>query len=270
MQKVIAFDKNLEFKTMVGEITSISLDQQLSFSDDSTISGELIVSGKYKLTAASRLEEDFIFHLPIEIVLTERLESNNRKASIEDFRYEIRDDDTLDCHIELLIEGVEVIDVEDDTDDEEDKEDKEDMVNSIEESTIMKDNKEEILEEEHPDIQPVFPSIEVEQLRSRECDSEIEKDSKSDDVAISEKSVDTSSDVVDNAVENQDVGSLFSSFKDSDETYATYSVYIFRQNDTIESIMDKYQVTKEELESYNDLSNLTIGSKLIIPTHSNE
>ena len=161
MQKVIAFDKNLEFKTMVGEITSISLDQQLSFSDDSTISGELIVSGKYKLTAASRLEEDFIFHLPIEIVLTERLESNNRKASIEDFRYEIRDDDTLDCHIELLIEGVEVIDVEDDTDDEEDKEDKEDMVNSIEESTIMKDNKEEILEEEHPDIQPVFPSIEV-------------------------------------------------------------------------------------------------------------
>ena len=82
--------------------------------------------------------------------------------------------------------------------------------------------------------------------------------------------MDTSSDVVDNAVENQDVGSLFSSFKDSDETYATYSVYIFRQNDTIESIMDKYQVTKEELESYNDLSNLTIGSKLIIPTHSNE
>ena len=34
---------------------------------------------------------------------------------------------------------------------------------------------------------------------------------------------------------NQDVGSLFSSFKDSDETFATYSVYIVRQNDTIES-----------------------------------
>ena len=34
--------------------------------------------------------------------------------------------------------------------------------------------------------------------------------------------------------------------------------------------MDKYQVTKEELENYNDLSSLTIGSKLIIPTQSSE
>ena len=70
--------------------------------------------------------------------------------------------------------------------------------------------------------------------------------------------------------ESDGVGSLFSSFKDSDETFATYSVYIFRANDTIEMIMDKYQVTKEELESYNDLLSLTIGSKVIIPTHIHE
>ena len=81
-------------------------------------------------------------------------------------------------------------------------------------------------------------------------------------------------DVDANAVKDDDthdgVGSLFSSFKDSDETFATYSVYIFRANDTIEMIMDKYQVTKEELENYNDLSSLTIGSKVIIPTHIHE
>ena len=74
MQKVISFNKNLEFKTMISEITSISLDQHLAFMDESSISGELVISGKYKLTAASRLEEDFIFHLPIEIVLTENLD----------------------------------------------------------------------------------------------------------------------------------------------------------------------------------------------------
>ena len=66
------------------------------------------------------------------------------------------------------------------------------------------------------------------------------------------------------------VGSLFSSFKDSDESFATYSVYIVRQNDTVELIMDKYQVTREELENYNDLSNLSIGSKIIVPTHAHE
>ena len=63
---------------------------------------------------------------------------------------------------------------------------------------------------------------------------------------------------------------LFSSFKDSDETFATYSVYIFRQNDTIEMVMDKYQVSREELESYNDLSSLTVGTKIIVPTNSHE
>ena len=45
---------------------------------------------------------------------------------------------------------------------------------------------------------------------------------------------------------------------------------IFRQNDTIEAVMDKYQITKEELEKYNDLSSLMIGSKIIIPTQSSE
>ena len=30
--------------------------------------------------------------------------------------------------------------------------------------------------------------------------------------------------------------------------------------------MNKYKVSREELENYNDLNNLDIGSKIIIPT----
>ena len=59
---------------------------------------------------------------------------------------------------------------------------------------------------------------------------------------------------------------MFSSFKDSDESFATYSVYIVRENDTIDTIMNKYQVHREELEDYNDLDNLIVGTKIIIPT----
>ena len=33
------------------------------------------------------------------------------------------------------------------------------------------------------------------------------------------------------------------------------------------TLIGKYKTTKEELESYNDLSNLSIGSKIIIPLH---
>ena len=266
MQKVISFDKNLEFKTMVSEITSISLDQHLAFIDESSISGELVISGKYKLTAASRLEEDFIFHLPIEIVLTEKLEEATRKVTIEDFRYDIQEDDTLDCHVELLIEGVEIIDVDEEVDTNDDRE-------SVVEELPM----EQLTEDEEQS-----KNLVVEDTSKRECDNDMVDNiiNSSEDLEANELNGDSlpvekesvsevisTTEVSENSVE---VGSLFSSFKESDETFATYSVYIFRQNDTIEAVMDKYQVTKEELENYNDLSSLTIGSKLIIPTQSSE
>lgn len=246
MQKVISFDKSFEFKTMVGEVTSISLDPKLEFSDDSTISGELIISGKYKLTAASRLEDDFIFHLPIDIVLTESLEEGSRKVLVDDFRYEVKEDDTLECHIDLLVEGVEKIDVEDDLDD---VRDGTSLGNSVQEMNDSQEKLDKISEKSRDEL--IVPQKE-EKVETVQKDTKI--------VATEEEDVDT----------NQDVGSLFSSFKDSDESFATYSVYIVRQNDTVELIMDKYQVTREELENYNDLSNLSIGSKIIVPTHAHE
>ena len=107
MRKVISFDKKLEFKTMIGEVTSISLDPNLKFSDDNDITGELVISGKYKLTAASRLEEDFLFSLPLEIALSEQLEEETRNVYVDDFRYDVdNDDDSLNCHIDLVFEGV--------------------------------------------------------------------------------------------------------------------------------------------------------------------
>lgn len=319
MRKVISFDKELEFKTMIGEITSISLDQDLSFQDDSTVSGELVVSGKYKLTAASRLEDDFLFHLPMEIVLTERLDSKTRNVTIEDFRYEVEDNDILLCHIDLLVEGVEIIDdIESDSSDSDIREttgsSASEIVDSSHDTGIKSELSEEELrpveatdivtpiestfstpvvsnEREEPfmDIVPAISSNASD--KSIDVDVDISVNNNVTDTADTNTNVNTNTNINSSAIANsssnamietvdtkdlkdQDesdgVGSLFSSFKDSDETFATYSVYIFRANDTIEMIMDKYQVTKEELESYNDLLSLTIGSKVIIPTHIHE
>ena len=319
MRKVISFDKELEFKTMIGEITSISLDQDLSFQDESTVSGELVVSGKYKLTAASRLEDDFLFHLPMEIVLTERLDSKTRNVTIEDFRYEVEDNDILLCHIDLLVEGVEIIDdIESDSSDSDIREttgsSASEIVDSSHDAGIKSELSEEELrpvevtdivtpiestfstpavsnqrEESFMDIVPAISSNASD--KSIDVDVDISVNNNVTDTADTNTNVNTNTNINSSAIANsssnamietadtkdlkdQDesdgVGSLFSSFKDSDETFATYSVYIFRANDTIEMIMDKYQVTKEELESYNDLSSLTIGSKVIIPTHIHE
>ena len=65
----------------------------------------------------------------------------------------------------------------------------------------------------------------------------------------------------------EETPSLFSSLRDDEDTFATYSVYILRQDETLQTIIDKYKVTKEDLEDYNDLSTITIGSKIIIPLH---
>ena len=67
MKKTITFEKKIEFPSMIGEISSISLDHNLKFTDCNNVEGAFIVSGTYKLTEASRIEESFTYELPTEI-----------------------------------------------------------------------------------------------------------------------------------------------------------------------------------------------------------
>ena len=66
------------------------------------------------------------------------------------------------------------------------------------------------------------------------------------------------------------VNSLFANLGDDNDTFTTYSVYIMREGDTVEKVMDQYQVKKEDLEMYNDLSTIQLNSKVIIPTSNDE
>ena len=50
------------------------------------------------------------------------------------------------------------------------------------------------------------------------------------------------------------------------DTYVTYYVYIVKEDDTIDGIMDKFNVSKEDIANYNDISDIKKGTKLIIPT----
>lgn len=54
---------------------------------------------------------------------------------------------------------------------------------------------------------------------------------------------------------------------DENESYAVYKVHIVTENDTIESILQKYEITKEQLENYNDLKEFKIGDKIIVPAN---
>ena len=108
MKKKINIEKKLDFSKQIEEITAISLDNNLSFIDGSNINGYFIVSGKYKTTLAAQFDEDFSYKIPVEISLTDEVDVNNSKVNITDFIYEISDDKSLLCNVELLIEGVEI------------------------------------------------------------------------------------------------------------------------------------------------------------------
>ena len=67
--------------------------------------------------------------------------------------------------------------------------------------------------------------------------------------------------------DNITASDLFSNLDDS-ETYTTYYVYIVKEEDTIDKILVKYSISKEEFENYNDITNIKPGDKVIIPKSS--
>jgi len=64
--------------------------------------------------------------------------------------------------------------------------------------------------------------------------------------------------------------SLFSNHTDMQEAYITYKVYIVREGDTIQSVLEKYDITHEQLMKYNIVNELIVGEKLIIPHEKNK
>ena len=109
MKQIIPFKKELLFKTKVSEITSISLEHTLSLKNDDIISGEFIVSGDYKMTEASINKENFQFNLPFDIALDSRYNIDNIIIDIDNFYYEIVNNESLQVNIDVYIEGEKVI-----------------------------------------------------------------------------------------------------------------------------------------------------------------
>ncbi len=56
----------------------------------------------------------------------------------------------------------------------------------------------------------------------------------------------------------------------SEETFTKYHVHIVRSEDTLDSIAKKYGTTIDNIKKYNDVDNIELKSKLIIPECDND
>lgn len=201
MKKLIPFQKELKFDQNIYEITSISLEHTLKLVEEHQISGEFIISGTYKITEASINFDPFEYKLPFDISIDKKYNTQNIEVDINDFYYELINNEILSVNIEVVIDGLEEVKIE-------------------------------------PEIKK---EVQKEEVENRE-------------VQIAENKDET--------------GSIFENLDDN-ERYSVYKVHVITENDTVESILQKYEITRETLEAYNDLNDMQIGNKLIIAQSEN-
>lgn len=251
MKQIIPFKKDLPFKTKVSDITSISLERKIEILDGGIVTGTFYITGDYKMNEGSINREEFSFDLPFDITLDPRYDVNSVKADIEDFYYDIINEDTLKVNIDLYIEAEYLPDT------------------SLDNNILTEEDKSD---NEMNDVQK-------EDEHAEEDRNKLKSDSKNDENIEIEKDKEVTFEKIknddatmnDSDIERNDVddfaNDLFSNL-DNTETYTTYYVYIVKEEDTIDKIISLYGVTKEDIENYNDITSIKPGDKVIIPKTS--
>jgi len=280
MKRTVPFTKTITFRTMIAEITDIEVTHTLKLVDNCEIEGDILVDGTYKMTDASQIEEEFHYKLPFMIELDSKYDTKDMEIVIGDFYFEIINEEDLKINVEIEIDGLEEkkvtqeiisskIALEEKQLIEELKLDDKELVrdinidDSIPIPVEMNDEKKEL--EFHYEMNPLDKLA-----------LEIEEDIMGEEINFNKKQVEDTTDLIqnnmlnNNDINNNSVSSIFSSISSSEETFSTYYVYIVRENDTIEYIIDKYKTSRDELQNYNDLSDIKVGSKIIIPCSKNE
>ena len=213
MRQTIPFTKDITFKSTIGELTSISLDHDLTLKGEDLITGNFYISGTYKTEGTILDPEKYSYKIPATIAVSDEYDTFDSTIDIDDFEYEIKDD-VLKVKIVVAIDNLV-------------KKEKEEKTDEIE-----IDKKENIIEK---------------------VDKQLEESIENTDEVRDNKKVKTFLETKEEVKKEKD-------------TYLTYSVYIVGENDTVNKIKEKYNVTEEMLKGYNDLENFAPGVKLIIPS----
>ncbi len=115
MKETVSFSKEIDFKTMLDKVTSISLEHTLS-SDHESIKGDLIISGTYRETPASQIDTPFSYKIPVDVVLDSKYDLDNLTIDIDDFTYEVVDDNKLKINVDLLLDNLSIKEQEENKD----------------------------------------------------------------------------------------------------------------------------------------------------------
>ncbi len=276
MNKTIPFKHDISFENKIAEIRSISLEHNYKL-ESNVISGNFIISGNYKLTDASVNLDMFEFDVPFDISIDKKYDTKNVTVDINDFFYELVNNQILAVNIELLIEGlmereereVKEVDVLEEKSDEEIEslesavEEKEDAMKSETEIIKSLENTKEVFSESNDAVGESTSDLvsSFKEAPTQEVFKETMQKDSFKEVAL--ENTDTQ-EIKQVSADNINVKSIFDNMDES-EGYVVYKVHVVTENDNIQTICEKYSIDKDKLELYNNLDDLKIGAKIIIP-----
>ena len=230
MNQKIEFKKDCMLKTYVSSITDISLTHDYKILDD-TIEGYFDVTGSYKVTMSSVETEEFMFTIPFTIALSSLIDKDTIDLKLSDFNYSVEKDV---LHLKMFLDmDYQEIEIKEEV---EDSEEIDNMINDL---------------------------VDKESTTDIKSPSEFHNEVMLDDVVDSKEEVNTKE-----KVSEKNFNTIFNEVKESN--FSKYKVYIMRSEHTLESILVKYNVTMDEIKEYNDIDNINIGSKIVIPYNKNE
>lgn len=230
MKQIIPFVKDISLDSKISEITSIALEHNLKMENSDSIVGVFTVSGKYKMNEISINEEVFEKKINFDITLDDKYDASKVMIDVDDFYYEIINEEYLRVHIDVKVDN---------------------LVYFKEESTLP-------IEEEEPLLEEISLEQDYKANDQRKESEESTMDIKEENQVIEE----SRDDKIDAP---QVTNTITSNFLGTEEKYSTYKVHIIREEESIETIIEKYNVSKEELEKYNSLDNVILGTKIIVP-----
>lgn len=253
MRENYEIEKELKFSNNIAEVTSISLEEKHEV--DNGLKGNFIVSGEYKIHEISLNKEKFSFKIPFECDVKNDIDKNTVEMEVTDFTYDT-DGDTLYVTISYEVTGdrKDILLFDDEENLEEFLKSREveiimdDTVNKIDE-TLNKTKEES--DEETDEVIRELDEILDESDEDVDVHEEVDRDEFKRNIEESKQE-------------------LLNSVNVSDDNYITYQIHIVKSEDTLESILVKYNMTLDELKEYNEFNNLQLGDKLIIPVVNEE
>lgn len=251
MKSIIPYTKSISFGTKIAEITSMSLEHEMDVKPGE-ISGNFIISGEYKSHEVSVNREPFLYKLPFSIELTENIDLDSIEFEITDFSYDILNDDTIEVSIEFSLDAIEMTSDEI----EEAKEEERSIFEKVEDPVAISDIT-ELMEASKDDEVTEIPEVE------ENVETDLSLDETKEKLEDVREEIVVEHEVKEDMKESEDT--IIQNVNPMDDSYATYHIHIVKEGETVETICTMYQSNMNLLSEYNNMSEMNIGDKIIIP-----